>query len=74
MEKLHAAGLARAIGVSNYRAEDIEQLSKSWTVPPAVNQVSPSVESGLDGAPLSGRVLLTSAFLFSPGQRRLSAP
>lgn len=39
MEQIRKDGLARSIGVSNFREEDIDELSKSWTVPPAVNQV-----------------------------------
>lgn len=39
MEQLQAEGLTRSIGVSDFRAEDILELKKSWITPPAVNQV-----------------------------------
>jgi len=39
MEKIKADGLARSIGVSNFREEDIAAMQGSWTIPPAVNQV-----------------------------------
>lgn len=42
MEQIKKDGLAKSIGVSNFREEDIAEMSKSWTVPPAVNQVSRS--------------------------------
>ena len=42
MEELVKEGLTKSIGVSNYAADDIEELSKSWTIPPAVNQVRAS--------------------------------
>ena len=40
MEQLVKDGLTKSIGVSNYASEDIEELSKTWTIKPAVNQVS----------------------------------
>ena len=39
MESLHSSGLTKSIGVSNFREEDIEKISTTWTVPPAVNQI-----------------------------------
>jgi methylglyoxal/glyoxal reductase len=39
MEKLLADGKVRAIGVSNFLAHHLEDLMKSATVPPTVNQV-----------------------------------
>lgn len=39
LEDLHAAGLAKAIGVANFLAADIEQLKKTARVLPAVNQI-----------------------------------
>lgn len=39
LEKIVASGRARAIGVSNYRVKDLEDLLKSATIVPAVNQV-----------------------------------
>lgn len=39
MEKIHADGKARAIGVSNYTIPHLEELLATAKVPPAVNQV-----------------------------------
>lgn len=38
-ERLHAAGLARAIGVSNFRTEHLDVLLAAAEVVPAVNQI-----------------------------------
>ncbi|KAK3135394.1 hypothetical protein QOZ80_5BG0418360 [Eleusine coracana subsp. coracana] len=40
MEKLHEAGKARAIGVSNFSCRKLESLLAVTRVPPAVNQVA----------------------------------
>jgi glycerol 2-dehydrogenase (NADP+) len=40
MEELYEAGKAKAIGVSNFSIPYLEHLEKTWTVVPAVNQVS----------------------------------
>jgi diketogulonate reductase-like aldo/keto reductase len=39
LEKIYDQGLAKAIGVSNYSVEDLEDLFKTSRVVPAVNQV-----------------------------------
>ncbi|KAJ6568296.1 NADP-dependent oxidoreductase domain-containing protein [Mycena vulgaris] len=39
MEKIHASGRARAIGVSNFSIKTLEQLFKTAKIVPAVNQV-----------------------------------
>ncbi|KAJ7576045.1 NADP-dependent oxidoreductase domain-containing protein [Mycena floridula] len=39
MEALKSEGLARSIGVSNYFAEDLEEILKDCTVIPAANQI-----------------------------------
>jgi diketogulonate reductase-like aldo/keto reductase len=39
MEATHAAGLARAVGVSNFSTDDLAELGKVQQVAPAVNQV-----------------------------------
>jgi diketogulonate reductase-like aldo/keto reductase len=39
MEPLHRAGILRAIGVSNYSAAQLAELTAAADVPPAVNQV-----------------------------------
>ncbi|KAJ6458121.1 NADP-dependent oxidoreductase domain-containing protein [Mycena vitilis] len=39
LERLHASGRARAIGVSNFSIERLEQLFKTAKIVPAVNQV-----------------------------------
>jgi diketogulonate reductase-like aldo/keto reductase len=39
MEAAHSAGLARAIGVSNFSTDDLAELRKVLQVAPAVNQV-----------------------------------
>jgi methylglyoxal/glyoxal reductase len=39
MEALHAAGRARAIGVSNYLVSHLEELLPGATITPAVNQI-----------------------------------
>jgi diketogulonate reductase-like aldo/keto reductase len=38
LEKLHAEGKLRAIGLSNYTIEDYEELKPHMTVRPVVNQ------------------------------------
>jgi diketogulonate reductase-like aldo/keto reductase len=38
-EKLHAAGLVRSIGVSNYSVNQLAAMATSAEIPPAVNQV-----------------------------------
>ena len=38
-EDIQAAGLAKSIGVSNFRIEDLERLKATSTVVPVVNQV-----------------------------------
>lgn len=54
MEDFHARGLIKSIGLSNFPAEEIEELSKIWTIKPTVNQVkrhlpiSPPLISGND--------------------------
>lgn len=40
MEDFHARGLVRSIGLSNFPAEEIEELSRVWKVKPSVKQVS----------------------------------
>jgi glycerol 2-dehydrogenase (NADP+) len=42
MEDVLAKGKVKAIGVSNVSEILLEELSKTWKVVPAVNQVSPS--------------------------------
>jgi diketogulonate reductase-like aldo/keto reductase len=39
LEKLHADGLARTIGVSNFNAEHLEAIERTALVEPAVNQI-----------------------------------
>lgn len=39
MEDLKAQGLARSIGVSNFRRQDLEHIFKTCKVTPAVNQI-----------------------------------
>jgi 2,5-diketo-D-gluconate reductase A len=39
LEQLHAEGLARSIGVSNFLAGHLDELLVSASVPPAVNQI-----------------------------------
>ncbi len=39
MEAIKKDGLALSVGVSNFREEDILEISKTWTHAPAVNQV-----------------------------------
>ncbi|WWC87662.1 uncharacterized protein L201_002553 [Kwoniella dendrophila CBS 6074] len=39
MEELKAEGLAKSIGVSNFREEDILEIEKTWKVAPSVNQI-----------------------------------
>jgi len=45
-EKLHAEGLARAIGVSNFKPAHLDRLAAETSVVPAVNQIqiSPAIE------------------------------
>ncbi|XP_070563371.1 9,11-endoperoxide prostaglandin H2 reductase-like [Ptychodera flava] len=39
MEELYKDGLCRAIGVSNFEIEHLEELKEVWTVAPHVNQI-----------------------------------
>lgn len=39
MEAVQKAGLAKTIGVSNYRPQDLEAILKTAKVTPAVNQI-----------------------------------
>ncbi|WVR04010.1 hypothetical protein IAU60_001009 [Kwoniella sp. DSM 27419] len=39
MEKIKEDGLAKSIGVSNFREEDLQEIEKSWKVAPSVNQI-----------------------------------
>lgn len=39
MEEIKSEGLAKSIGVSNFREEDLMELQKTWKVVPSVNQV-----------------------------------
>lgn len=39
MEEVYKTGKVRAIGVANWSIPYLEQLKKTWTVVPAVNQV-----------------------------------
>lgn len=45
MEKIKRDGLARSVGVSNFREEDILAMADKWDTPPAVNQVSQLADS-----------------------------
>lgn len=40
MEQIKKDGLAKSIGVSNFREEDLQAIQDKWEIPPAVNQVS----------------------------------
>lgn len=40
MEEIHAEGLAKSIGVSNYRIQDLQDTLKTAKIKPAVNQLS----------------------------------
>ncbi len=39
MEEIYKSGKVKAIGVANWSIPYLEELRKSWTVVPAVNQV-----------------------------------
>ncbi|KAL0242226.1 hypothetical protein I308_105855 [Cryptococcus tetragattii IND107] len=39
MEEIKSEGLAKSIGVSNFREEDLLELQKTWKVVPSVNQI-----------------------------------
>ncbi|WVF66341.1 hypothetical protein IAT40_001081 [Kwoniella sp. CBS 6097] len=39
MEQLQSEGLCKDIGVSNFGARDLDELSESWKVVPAMNQI-----------------------------------
>ncbi len=49
LERMHAAGKLRAIGVSNYTVRHLEELLAVCSVVPHVNQVSPSKVPNRDG-------------------------
>ena len=40
MEDLKNEGLTKSIGVGNFKRQNLVELEQTWTVPPAVNQVS----------------------------------
>lgn len=74
MEEVQATGLAKSIGVSNFRVEDLQTILKSGNVVPAVNQVQSchiyarSIKSltslaRLNFTPMSGRQLSLSTTL-----------
>lgn len=42
MEEIKSEGLAKSIGVSNFREEDLMELQKTWKIVPSVNQVGSS--------------------------------
>ena len=50
LEAFHAAGKARAIGVSNFNVSQLRQLLAAATVPPAVNQCEFSIGNHDDDA------------------------
>jgi len=39
LEDLHSKGVLRAIGVSNFLVDDLKNLAKTQTIPPAINQM-----------------------------------
>lgn len=39
MEQIKKDGLAKSIGVSNFREEDLQAIQDKWEIPPAVNQL-----------------------------------
>merc|ERR1711998_539156 len=45
LEEALQNGTVRSIGVSNFGADDLEQLKKTWKVKPAVNQMRTSLGS-----------------------------
>lgn len=47
MESLKAEGLTKSIGVSNFREEDLIEMSKTWKEAPAVNQVSSPMSNSM---------------------------
>ena len=53
MEEVKRAGLARSIGVSNFKVEDLEVILKTAKVIPAVNQVGPSYSMSFLCRPLN---------------------
>ncbi|ORX40552.1 NADP-dependent oxidoreductase domain-containing protein [Kockovaella imperatae] len=52
MEEIKQMGLARSIGVSNFKVDDLETLLESCTVPPAVNQIYFSPNNYASSKPL----------------------
>lgn len=46
MEQIKKDGLAKSIGVSNFREEDLQAIQDKWEIPPAVNQVGTEAGSG----------------------------
>ena len=58
MEQAKERGLARSIGVSNYSADQLEQVLKSGTIPPVIDQVQFSAFEHRRGLvlPRDGRV------------------
>lgn len=60
MEQIKKDGLAKSIGVSNFREEDLLAFEGQWEIPPAVNQVSlvacmRANEGGLSARALTSR-------------------
>jgi diketogulonate reductase-like aldo/keto reductase len=69
LEKLHQDGKAKAIGVSNYLPEYLEELKEYATIwPPSVNQILVSSYSSHYGSgPLSRRISLRRFTSCTPG-------
>ena len=63
-EKLHAQGLARAIGVSNFLPEHLDRLAAETAVVPAVNQIqiSPAIPRIAQRADNAARGIVTQSW------------
>jgi Aldo/keto reductases, related to diketogulonate reductase len=69
-EKLHADGLARAIGVSNFKPAHLDRLAAETTVVPAVNQIqiSPAIPRRAQRVDAAARGIVTESWSPLGGQ------
>lgn len=66
LQKAHAAGLTRAIGVSNFEKADLDAALSLGGVPPAVNQCAMAIGSHDDGTIAYGKAHNVTYEAYSP--------
>lgn len=77
IEQIKKDGLAKSIGVSNFREEDLLAFENEWEIPPAVNQVSGAMCARMrdaHGQTKSESIVSSSwAYIQEPGVSRARA-